>query len=76
MVGALAGVGVHEDDASRFEAGLRAGGTLVTVSAGNRTADALAILLRHEADLGSTGGERRSSRDEHYTGPERRLARI
>jgi hypothetical protein len=76
LIGVLVGVGVSESDAHHFEAGLRAGGTLVTVSAGNRTSEALAILKRHEADLGPSGGERRSAAAPSYRGPERRLAGI
>ena len=52
IIGALQGIGVTEQDAHHFDAGLRAGGTLVAVSAKNRIADALAVLQRHEADLG------------------------
>jgi hypothetical protein len=75
IVGTLAGVGVPEHDAHYFDAGLRAGGTLVTVNVGTRIDDALAILQRHEADLG-IGSERRVARSQPYTGPERRLARV
>ena len=75
IVGTLAGVGVPEHDARYFDAGLRAGGTLVTVSAGTRVDDALAILQRHEADLG-IGSERRVARKQPYGGPERRLAQV
>jgi hypothetical protein len=75
IVGTLSGVGVPEHDARYFDAGLRAGGTLVTVSVGTRLDDALAILRRHEADLG-VGTERRTVRNQTYTGPERRLARV
>jgi hypothetical protein len=76
IVGALVGMGIPEHEAGRFEAGLRAGGTLVTVSAGSRTTEALAILERHEADLGTGGVDRRVGINESYTGPERRLARV
>jgi hypothetical protein len=75
IVGALAGVGVPEHDARYFDAGLRAGGTLVTVNVGTRIDDALAILQRHEADLG-IGTERRAAPAQPYTGPERRLAQV
>jgi uncharacterized membrane protein len=75
IVGALAGVGVSEHEARYFDAGLRAGGTLVTVSAGARTDEALAMLQRHEADLG-IGTDRRTAHNQPYTGPERRLARV
>ena len=76
IVGALVGMGIPEHEAGRFEAGLRAGGTLVTVSGGSRTTEALAILERHEADLGTGGVDRRVGINESYTGPERRLARV
>jgi hypothetical protein len=75
LVGTLSGVGVPEHDAHYFDAGLRAGGTLVTVSVGTRLEDALAILRRHEADLG-VGTDRRVAPNQPYTGPERRLAKV
>lgn len=52
LIGALVGMGVPEEDAKYFDTGLREGGTLVTVDAGNATPEALAILQRHGADLG------------------------
>lgn len=58
IVGALVGLGVAEEDARHFAAGLRAGGVLVTVDAGTRIREALAILRRHEVDLGPGGLER------------------
>ena len=76
LIGALIDIGVSENDAQHFEAGLRTGGTLVTVNAGGRTGEALAILTRHEADMGPSGGERRSAAPAGYQGPERRLAGI
>ena len=46
----------NADDAARhFDHGLRAGGALVTVDAGPRTGEALAIMQRHEVDLGPAG---------------------
>jgi hypothetical protein len=75
IVGALADSGVPEHDARYFDAGLRAGGTLVTINVGARLDDALAILQRHEADLG-IGTERRVAGKQAYTGPERRLAQV
>jgi hypothetical protein len=75
IVGALAGAGVPEHDARYFDAGLRAGGTLVTVNVGARLDEVLDILQRHEADLG-IGRERRAAATQAYTGPERRLARV
>jgi hypothetical protein len=76
VIGTLIDIGVPETDAQHFDAGLKGGGTLVTVNAGNRTKEALAILQRHEADLGPSGGDRRSAAAVGYQGPERRLARI
>lgn len=76
IIGALMDMGVPEGDAQHFESGLRAGGTLVTVRAADRTPEALAILQRHEADLGPSKGERRSRQDADYAGPERRLAGV
>jgi hypothetical protein len=77
VIGALIDIGIPETDAQHFDAGLRAGGTLVTVNAGGQTAEALAILTRHEADLGPSRGERRSMvAAGGYEGPERRLAGI
>ena len=79
---------LYEEDARHFDAGLRAGGVLVTVEAGARTGEALAILQRHEVDLGPRGLERYrpadwSVRDNStaaatrpaYNGAERRRAR-
>jgi hypothetical protein len=77
LLGALIGLGVPEEDARHFDRAFREGGTLVTVDAGARTPEALAILARHEVDLGPGGharyGERRMGLDPAYTGPERRL---
>ena len=47
--------GLSEDAARHFDHGLRAGGALVTVDAGPRTGEALAIMQRHEVDLGPAG---------------------
>jgi hypothetical protein len=88
LIGALVGMGVPEEDAKYFDAGIRQGGTLVTVDAGAGTPEALAILQRHGADLGpsgrarshgedeSTHQERRRRQDVSYTGPERRLVGV
>lgn len=80
LVGALVGLGVPEEDARHFDSGFREGGTLVTVDAGTRTAEALAILARHEVDLGPSGparyADRRVARDPAYAGPERRLVGV
>jgi hypothetical protein len=58
LLGALVGLGVPEEDARHFDTGFRSGGALVTVDAGARTAEALAILTRHEVDLGPSGAAR------------------
>jgi Heat induced stress protein YflT len=80
LLGALMGLGVPEEDAKHFDQGFREGGTLVTVDAGARTPEALAILSRHEVDLGPSGyslyGERRIGLDPAYAGPERRLVGV
>ena len=78
LIGALVGLGVPEEDARHFDAGFREGGTLLTVDAGTRVADAAAILDRCNADLGPSGAvrERRRSHDPGYTGPERRLVGV
>jgi hypothetical protein len=80
ILGALMGLGVPEEDAKHFDQGFREGGTLITVDAGVRTPEALAILSRHEVDLGPGGyaryGERRFGLDPAYSGPERRLVGV
>jgi len=58
LLGALVALGVPEEDARHFDAGLRSGGTLVTVDAGARTPEALTILQRHEVDFGPGGALR------------------
>jgi uncharacterized membrane protein len=75
LIGALTGMGVPEKDARHFDAGLRAGGTLVTVRADQRMAEALAVLEDRGADLGPGARvpDRRSAEAGHYSGPERRL---
>jgi uncharacterized protein (TIGR02271 family) len=55
LIGALAGMGIPEEDARHFDAGFQAGGTLVTVNAGNRVEEARNCLLESGADLGSMG---------------------
>jgi hypothetical protein len=55
IIGALVGMGVPEADAAHFDHGLRLGRTLVTVSAGARTEEALAVLERHGIDFGPSG---------------------
>ena len=85
LIGALVGMGVPEEDARYFDAGLRDGRTLLTVSGTDSAPEAVAILERHGADLGPSksraskpsdrykGQERRSGFDAAYAGPERRL---
>jgi hypothetical protein len=85
LIGALVGMGLSEEDALYFDAGLREGRTLLTVSDTKREPEAVAILQRHGADLGPSrfrdaepkvsyrGQERRAPSDAQYTGPERRL---
>jgi hypothetical protein len=81
LIGALIGLGVPEEDARHFDSGLRSGGALVTVDAGDRTPEALAILQRAGVDLGPSRGkrfaftdkDRRRGFDSAYVGPERRL---
>src|SRR4029453_15087786 len=48
--GALAGLGMPESEARYFETGFRAGGVLVTVEAGTRVLEAMAILDRSGGD--------------------------
>jgi hypothetical protein len=77
IIGALAGMGVPEQDAQHFDLGLRSGGTLVTVNAGPRTREALALLERHGMDFGPSGRKRYGISNllgsrEPYTGRERR----
>jgi len=55
LIGALMGLGIPEEDAQHFDRGLRSGGTLITVNAGARAQEAIAILRSHEADLGPSG---------------------
>jgi uncharacterized protein (TIGR02271 family) len=55
LIGALAGMGVPEEDARHFDRGFQAGGTLVTVDAGNRATEARECLYESGADLGSMG---------------------
>ncbi len=80
LLGALVGLGVPEDDARHFDQRFREGGTLVTVDAGARTPEAIALLGRHEVDLGPSGalryGDRRVALDPAYAGPERRLVGV
>ena len=56
ILGALAGLGIPESEARYFETGFRAGGVLVTVEAGARVLEAMAILDRSGADTGPATG--------------------
>jgi hypothetical protein len=69
IIGALTGMGVSEQDAQHFDLGLRSGGTLVAVGAGNRTDEALAILQRHGIDFGPSRGAQATPRDISAAGP-------
>ncbi len=51
----LTSVGMSSADAKYFEDGVARGGALVTVKAGDRASEAVAILQRYGADLGSAG---------------------
>ena len=51
----LAGLGMSDGDAHYFEDGVARGGALVTVKADARASEAVAILQRNGADLGSLG---------------------
>jgi hypothetical protein len=56
LLGALMGLGLPEAEARHFETGFRAGAVLVTVEAGARVLEAMAILDRHGADTGPATG--------------------
>lgn len=56
VVGALVSVGVPEREARHFETGFRAGAVLVTVDAGDRVLEAMAILDRYGADTALPAG--------------------
>jgi len=79
VIGALMGMGVPEEQARRLDTALRAGGTIVAVSTGTRTQEAIRILEVHQGDVGqretghtaaatTSGAWRRG----YYDGPERR----
>jgi hypothetical protein len=57
FMGMLVGFGFPEPEARHFEKGLRSGGILVMVKAGDRTEEARVILKRNGADLGPTYDE-------------------
>ena len=56
FLGALAGLGIPEPQARYFETGFRVGSVLVTVEAGARVLEAMAILDRYGADTGPATG--------------------
>jgi hypothetical protein len=56
VLGALMGLGIPESEVYHFETGFRAGRVLVTVDAGSRVLEAMAILDRHGADTGPASG--------------------
>lgn len=58
LVGALSGMGIPEEEARHLETGFRAGGVLVTVSAGHRASEALGVLERSGGNtgMGTTAG--------------------
>ncbi len=55
LIGGLMGLGVPEEDAQHFNRGIESGSILVTVNAGDRIPEALAILQAHNVDLGPSG---------------------
>jgi hypothetical protein len=59
LVGALSGMGIPEEEARHFETGFRSGAVLVTVNAGHRAGEALAILERYGGDTGAGVGQMR-----------------
>ncbi len=80
IIGALADMGVPEQDAQHFDRGLRSGATLVSVDAGPRTGEALALLEWHGMDFGPSGvarygGSDRSAARGPFTGRDRRSRR-
>jgi len=52
LIGALVGMGIPEEEARYYAEGVREGGILVTVNAGNRAAEAREILRAAGADFG------------------------
>ena len=53
LLGALVGMGIPDVEARHFERGVREGGTLVTLDAAGREAEARTILRRFGGDLGT-----------------------
>jgi len=56
VVGALTGHGLPESEQERLHAGIAGGSVAVTVHAGERAADAIAVLARHNGDTGPEKG--------------------
>jgi hypothetical protein len=54
ILGALIGMGIPEHEARHFEEGVRSGGTLVSVTAPGRAAEAIAIMERFGGDTGAS----------------------
>jgi hypothetical protein len=61
LIGALAGMGVPDEDAKHFERGFQDGGVLVTVEAGGDAARARQALILGDADLGPAHATMRTS---------------
>ena len=82
-LGALVGLGIPEEEARYYETGLQEGGTLVTVGAGARAAEARRILLDAGAKFGPAaaraidekGRERMELREEELGPPRSQLRR-
>jgi hypothetical protein len=54
IVGALVGMGIPENEAKYFDTGFRKGHVLVTVNAGDRSAEAAEVLQQYGGDVGMT----------------------
>jgi len=67
ILGALIGMGVPHEDARFFERGVREGGTLVTVHAARREAEARETLKSHGASLGALPVRTTARIGEHRT---------
>jgi uncharacterized membrane protein len=69
LLASLVDAGINENDAQRFEQGLRAGGVLVTVNAGARLSDAVESLIRSGGYVGD--GSRHDNQKPALPGNER-----
>ena len=58
LLGALAGMGIPNEDAERFERGVREGGVLLVVHPEARGDDARDLLERNGGDVAAAGGRR------------------